>query len=284
MRRLKLAEAPAPTAPGAFTPVPPARRVAKADSSSIELFDGLTAGPPKRTTSIMKPITLWAVVHHLEGSLSLAQAKLALEAGMDGVFLISHDKIDHELPTLATTVKTMRRLDGTALASGINLQSISDPTAAFEVAAAHGLDAVWIDEPGIVAGEARGPALHLARARDLHDGPTKPRVFASVAFKYQPEDPYPAKSARAARALGFTPTTSGLKTGEPPTLDKIRLMGGSGGRELAVASGMAPANVAGFRHLVTDVLVATGVSLDEHHFDPDKLRDFVGAARSASRT
>ncbi|CAN7746319.1 hypothetical protein LJR118_006753 [Acidovorax sp. LjRoot118] len=226
----------------------------------------------------MNTVKVWAVIHHLNGPLTLEQAHLALDAGAYGVFLISHEGADHELPSLATAIKSVRSADGRSLCVGINLLTEKDPTAAFELAAANALDAVWIDEPGIVAGEARAPALKLARARDVFPGSTKPRVFASVAFKYQAEDPTPAKSARAARALGFTPTTSGKATGQPPTVEKIQLMRGTSSLGLAVASGMSPENIASYSGLLSDVLVATGVSLDEHRFDYEKLRAFVHAA------
>lgn len=228
----------------------------------------------------MNTVKVWAVIHHLEESLTLEQAKLASDAGVNGVFLISHDGCDHELPLLAEKIKSWSICHvGDNLSVGINLLTEPDPTVVFEIAAVLDLDAVWIDKPGIFAGEARAPALKLARARDLFPGSARPRVFASVAFKYQPEDPYPAKSARAARALGFTPTTSGTATGQPPTVEKIQQMRGTSSQGLAVASGMSPENVASYSGLLSDVLVATGVSLDEHRFDYEKLRAFVHAAR-----
>ena len=41
------------------------------------------------------------VIHHRCAQLTLEQAELALEGGADGIFLISHDGADAELPALA---------------------------------------------------------------------------------------------------------------------------------------------------------------------------------------
>ena len=104
-------------------------------------------------------------------------------------------------------------------------------------------------------------------------------VFASVAFKYQAEDPNPSLAAQLAQSAGFIPTTSGAGTGKAPTVEKIASMYEATGGLLAVASGMTPENIAQFKPYLSHVLVSTGISKDEYHFDLDKLENFIKFAK-----
>ena len=106
-----------------------------------------------------------------------------------------------------------------------------------------------------------------------------------MAFKYQPVEHDPAAAAQQARDAGFLPTTSGTATGAAPELAKIKAMAaeGPGGPRLAVASGMTAQNVAQFAPHLSAILVATGVSFDEHHFDPGRLDQFVTSVRATAR-
>lgn len=108
-------------------------------------------------------------------------------------------------------------------------------------------------------------------------------VFASVAFKYQPEESNPAQAAAVVRKNGLLPTTSGAGTGMAPTVEKIEGMSAAAGGQLAVASGMDPHNVHQYAKHLSHILVATGVSSDEHHFDEGLLTQFVMAVRYSTQ-
>lgn len=215
------------------------------------------------------------VIHHLDAATTRDQVDLALNAGADGVFLISHDGRDAELLEL---VPKLREACGNFWL-GVNLLSERDPAAAYRMAATAGFDGVWLDYCGVDSLGANVQALHLARSRRRTSlGLRRLDVFASVAFKYQAPEPRPALAALNALTLGFVPTTSGPATGEAPELSKVRAMWDEADGTLAVASGLTPDNVASFAPYLSHALVATGVSRDAHHFDAELLRVFVSRA------
>ena len=87
---------------------------------------------------------------------------------------------------------------------------------------------------------------------------------------------------RNALAAGFIPTTSGSGTGSAPDLEKIVAMSRATGGVLAIASGMTPWNVAQYAPYLSHILVATGIALDEHRIDADKLCLLIANARVAA--
>ena len=223
------------------------------------------------------------VIHHIEPSLSLEQAKLAFELGADGVFLISHQDDDASLIPLA---KQIRQERPTAWL-GINFLSMGLPGAfRLVIDSDVRIDGVWSDRPGVSSEGYETEALHLATYRALLDdaGRPVPSIFASVAFKYQAFENDPGLAAAKALELGFIPTTSGSATGSAPSLSKIEVIRQAIGPEapLACASGMTLDNIEAFAPLLSHVLVATGVSRDEHHFDAQRLEAFIHLARAAS--
>ncbi len=183
------------------------------------------------------------VIHHIAPNLSLEQAKLAFELGADGVFLISHHGDDASLIPLVNQIRQERP---TAWL-GINFLSKGLPDAfALAIDSDVRIDGIWSD-------------------------------------KYQAFEPDPGLAAAKALELSFTPTTSGAATGSAPSLAKIEGIRRAIGPDapLACASGMTLDNIAVFAPLLSHVLVATGVSRDEHHFDARRLETFIHLARSA---
>ena len=225
------------------------------------------------------------VIHHAHMDLSLEQARIALDFGADGVFLISHNNDDASLIPLAARLRKERP---TAWI-GINFLSLN-LTDAFQQVAGSGvrIDGLWTDRPGVSSSGYDTEALHLATRRaSLEDaGQPVPSIFASVAFKYQAPDPNPGQAAAKALELNFIPTTSGSATGSAPALSKIEgIREAIGmGHPLACASGMTVDNIASFAPLLSHILVATGVSLDEHHFDPPLLEAFIRLARASRQS
>lgn len=219
---------------------------------------------------------IYPVIHHLNQDLSIAQARLAHDAGADGVFLISHHGQNNALPHTGSKIKDLLPPD---FKIGVNFLGW-DPVTAFGVAEMSGMDMLWLDAPGVSSSglSAQGQHLvdHIRQHTDRDDDPLE--IFASVAFKYQPPEPIPSAAAALARNLGFIPTTSGPATGVAPDVQKVADMFGQAG-PLAVASGMTADNVAPFVPYLSHILVATGVSIDDHHFDFEQLCRFVGTAR-----
>lgn len=222
------------------------------------------------------------VIHHISRDVTMDQAWLATVAGADGVFLISHHGEDAELLELAGPVRNISGRPA-QFHVGVNLLGEHSPVTAFRRARDAGFDSVWMDRAGVDGAGAGNPALAVARLRQqmLH-GERPIEVFAGVAFKYQADEPDPVQAARNAQTLGFVPTTSGSATGHAPLLEKVEAMSRATGRRLAVASGLTPDNIAGFAPHLSHALVATGVSVDAHHFDFELLSAFVARARACS--
>ncbi|WP_137917197.1 BtpA/SgcQ family protein [Hydrogenophaga sp. 2FB] len=211
------------------------------------------------------------VLHYLDTETTIAQVHLARKCGADGIFLIDHNGDDDNLLTVASLVK----LTFTGFPVGINLLSRSAAYAA-RSAKDLGLDMVWADSMGVSSAGLTSSGLQL---RDMAAQAPELTFFASVAFKYQPVESDPAEAARQARSAGFVATTSGTQTGVPPSLEKIRQMSEAAGGKLAIASGMTPENIAQYAPFLSHVLVSTGISVDDSHFDELKLKALIRAAR-----
>lgn len=211
---------------------------------------------------------VYPVIHHLDWQTTYVQATLALDAGADGVFLISHRGDDLDLLEIAVTLKAQH-----SKFVGINFLGHDAPSALL-LAAGIKIDGMWCDAPGV---SSTGITLLGSRLRHLHNAlrPVAPQVFASVAFKYQPTELNPAEAAINAAGFGYIPTTSGPGTGQAPDLEKIQLMSEAVHGNLAIASGMTPENVSQFLPYVKYFLVATGISKDENHFDPIRMQEFI---------
>lgn len=212
------------------------------------------------------------VIHYRDRLLALQEADLAFRAGADGVFLISHNDKDDELPAVAQAIKHRHP----SKQVGVNLLS-QDPLSALRCAEQFDLDMVWADSPGVTSAGWTPTGAELAAY--LRSG-SRVTFFGSVAFKYQLHEPEPGRAAALAALNHMLPTTSGAATGSAPSVTKVRTMSEAlSGGPLAVASGMTCANVSDYLPYVTHFLVATGVSLDMHHFDEAALADFVSLVR-----
>lgn len=217
---------------------------------------------------------IYPVIHFLNPGLVLEQVALVQRVGASGVFLISHLGDDAALMEVARQAKALHP----NLPVGVNLLSKRALEAA-TLALAAGLDMAWSDEPVVNAAGLAGQGAQLQALLGTVGAPFE--FFASVAFKYRAPEPDPVGAAAQALAAGFVPTTSGAATGRAPEEQKIRTMSGATGGRLAVASGMTPDNVAAYAPLLSHILVATGVSFDEHHFDPARLALLIDRAKGA---
>lgn len=213
-----------------------------------------------------QPPQVWPVIHLSTPKAALRNAELAHACGATGVFLISMDGNDDAIDPVAVEVK--RRFP--SLKVGINYLSL--PThIALPRSIALGADATWDDAPG-VRSDGLGSLVEQAIVPVLKSNPGH-LYFASVAFKYQPVDEDPPRAAELAAGLGMIPTTSGLRTGEPPTAAKLLSMRRAvGDGPLAVASGIDADNAYELGRFLTHILVSTGISSSFHDFDEQLLR------------
>lgn len=219
---------------------------------------------------------IYPVIHFLDRETTIDQVAIARRAGATGVFLISHLGNDNELVNVAWEIKQANQ----GFPIGINLLSKS-AIIATEKALEADLDMVWADDMGVDSNGLSTSGEYISRFAEINP---QVRFFASVAFKYRPVDPLPALAAEKALHAGFIPTTSGAATGLPPSVKRIATMSKAVGGTLAVASGMTPENVASFAPYLSHILVATGISIDEHHIDEAKLRGLIANASAGIAT
>lgn len=213
---------------------------------------------------------LYPVIHQLTQETSLSEATIAYEAGVDGVFLISHGGSDHDLIEPAQIIKQRYP----TMKVGINCLGMSAQDA-LETAISAKLDMVWVDDCGVRSDSISSFVEPLIKMHNLY--PID--LFGSVAFKYQKEDSNPAEAARRAADFGMIPTTSGSGTGSAPEVEKIKSMqlglSGNETKVLALASGMTPDNIDLFLPWATHFLVSTGISKDFYHLDKTLLTNMV---------
>lgn len=207
----------------------------------------------------MKP-QVYPVIHYLSDTIALEQAAIAHNCGSHGVFLISHAGQDDCLAPLALVIKKRFHCK-----VGINYLT-DGALLAIDDAKTYGLDMVWSDTCGVSSNGFEPLAYRIEE--EIKN--SKIDFFGSVAFKYQSYEAQPAKAAHNAKSLGFIPTTSGQATGEAPEIEKIISMA-----PVAIASGMTAQNIDIFKPYLSHILVSTGISLDEHHFCPEKLKQFM---------
>lgn len=204
------------------------------------------------------------VIHYLDDAQALRNARIAYEAGCEGIFLIHMEGRNELLWTAGAQMKQ----NWPAWLVGINHLGIAAHTA-IEANIAAGFDMTWTDEQithsAAPIEQAETALAAVGKAR--HD------VFVGVAFKHQQAEPDPGKAARKALEYGFIPTTSGPATGIAATQEAIDDLRDAIGPDapFAIASGITPANIRLFAPQLTHVLVATGISSSFYEFDAEKL-------------
>jgi predicted TIM-barrel enzyme len=215
---------------------------------------------------------IYPVIHYIDRDTAFTEAQKAISACVDGIFLISHRGDDMDLLSVACAIK----IKHPKLPVGVNFLS-RDALEATIMARKFGLPMVWSDDAGV---DSKGLTdMGISMQAQKVAGADGFDVFASVAFKYRPHESNPELAAKNALEGGFIPTTSGSGTGSAPELAKIVSMSHATGGLLAVASGMTPENVAEYAPYLSHILVATGVAMDEHRMDVEKLKLLIANSR-----
>jgi hypothetical protein len=222
---------------------------------------------------------VYPVIQVGDANQALAQAAIAFDHDVAGVFLIDHDR---DVDRLARCITVVRDAYPTAFL-GANLVRTAPAEALRTLAADSGsappLDALWTDDAGLRTGLPDQAVINgLAQARadlawnGLH--------FGGVAFKYQafvPDEDLPALG-RLARQHCDVPTTSGPGTGRAISVKRLRLLRkGLGDHPLALASGVTVENLPQVAPFITHVLVSTGISHDGG-ICPSRLSALLAAA------
>lgn len=239
-------------------------------SGPINQYSNYNLEALKQSSAVVSPrkAVVWAVVHIFNKEQGLAEAAVAANAGADGVFFINHhgdDDLTHSLALLFKDAYPHMRV-------GVNFLSLS-PLDAVSIAIQNDICNVWLDNAGV--NTSMTDFSLLGSIRDKIRSTPGLMVFGGVAFKYQRQENNPVEAVKLAERHGVIPTTSGAGTGIAADLCKIETMGGTSTFGLAIASGLDVDNIDDYLPYIKHAIVATGVSVDEHHFDKEKLKAFV---------
>jgi len=213
---------------------------------------------------------LLPVIHVSDEAQALEQVAIATEAEVDGVWLINHAIDATDLWRVFHAV----RARNPGLWIGLNFLDLTPLEAMHHVT--DDVDGLWCDDGDVGEtgpGKQAQAVWRLKKSRDW-----KGQLFGGVAFKGQREVTDWAAAARHAAPLMDVVTTSGPATGVAASLHKIRWMSSEAPR-LAIASGITPGNVLAYLPWVQYLLVATGISRDFHHLDPEKTSTLAGIVR-----
>lgn len=204
------------------------------------------------------------VIHVVDKEQTLRNVAIAAWAEADGIFLINHNIHAGELISVFRAVK--KKIPN--LWIGINFLDLRREDS-IATTVNIGADGLWTDDAGVYEGMIRKP---ITRNELL--GQWKGFYFGGVAFKYQREVKDVASVARLSMEAVDVITTSGVRTGTAPNVDKILTMKKAiGDFPLAIASGITVENVEDFLPFCDCFLVATGISFSHTELDPEKTQE-----------
>lgn len=220
------------------------------------------------------------VIHVENKEQATDQTKTALDYGADGVFLINH-YINYS--KLFKIYKEIRRLFNTWI--GINCLDL-EPIQTIK-RMPNDVDGLWVDDTHIYEELGYDNQEYAKEVLDtIHDIGWKGLYFGGVAFKYQKKVKDLVKTTKIACKYIDIITTSGIGTGIPPKVKKIKVMSKivhKNHKKIAIASGITPENIK--RYKSADIfMVATGISYDFTHFNPQLIRELKFQIRNRSET
>jgi hypothetical protein len=216
------------------------------------------------------------VIHVETEPQALRNAKIAYDAGADGVFLINHSISWREL--LVIHGKVADRFPGWWI--GVNCLDLT-PLQVFGQVSRR-VSGIWVDNAMIKEDREDQPdaeAVLESQRQNNWSG----LYFGGVAFKYQRQVDDLVSAATIAKRYMDVVTTSGLGTGQAAKMQKIlTLKEILGEYPLAIASGITPGNIRDYLPFSDCYLVATGISTTFVDFDPGLVRCLIDTIHSWS--
>lgn len=200
------------------------------------------------------------VIHHIDENTTLNNAKLCSTYNAYGIFLISMDAINNDLPYLAKLIKEKYP----NLKVGINLLGETAYNSV-QKSIEFNLDMTWSDNPIISNNKLHSDVNSIFNYLKNYKNHL---FFNSVGFKYQNIDNSLENSCFISNLNGFITTTSGEATGVAANLEKIKLMKNALKESpLAIASGLSCENISDYINYCDYGLISTGISKDYYNFD-----------------
>ena len=222
------------------------------------------------------------VIHVLDREHVLRNIRVAVRAGVPGVFLINHDFPVREFIPIIRDV----RKSAPNVWIGVNFLAMAGRDAFPILGRLHAdnctIDAYWADDARIDERVEHQTEAEVARRVYSACG-WNGLYFGGVAFKKQREvrrEDFES-AARIAASYMDVVTTSGAATGHAADVGKVSgFRKGVGDRPLALASGVTPENVSDYTTLVDCFLVATGINYagDFYNIDSGRLDELMAIA------
>lgn len=218
-----------------------------------------------------KPRVLLPVIHPVSRLKAITAARVAVDAGAPGVFLV--DQGASEADVLMYVMDLRDRFP--ELWIGVNLLTRQPVEALIKARqeCAGVISGIWADDAGInehaLFNEQPEPCRMLTAKMQLA---WSGLYFGGVAFKYKRQVDHDDLGSAAARAAHYMDVvcTSGPETGKPASIEKIKAMHaglGDGATSFAVASGITVDNVKTYLPYVDAYLVGTGIEKEFGVFD-----------------
>jgi 3-keto-L-gulonate-6-phosphate decarboxylase len=223
-------------------------------------------------------VAMLAVIHLSSRDQGVTQAKLAFDAGADGVFLIDHSR---RWPAVAEAADAL--FDATGGWVGVDALDLTASESMSAFLTQRSVKGVWVDNAGT---DERSDDQPLADAIDDIRRNWDGVYFDGTAFEYQRAVTDLVRAGAVAAGHMDVVCTSGSGTGTAPDEDHVRQLAlGAGRVPVAVASGVNVANVGGLaRAGARAFLVASSIAATFDTLDPERTRalaDAVHATKAA---
>ena len=210
----------------------------------------------------------YTVIHVEDLEQTLINADYAYSNGADGIFLINHAVSTGMLLNIYQNVRKKYLHNWI----GLNFLGL-DADEAMQILP-EDADGLWTDNAEIdESGNNIFPWEWYVKFKKTHP---ESSYFGGVAFKYQRHVENLESAAEKAAACMDVICTSGAGTGVAASIEHVqRLSTAKGKRQLALASGVTPENIADFLPYADCFLVATGISKSFRMLDPDKVKELA---------
>lgn len=214
------------------------------------------------------------VIHVVDRENALKNAEIAIEANVDGIFLISHGYFNHE--SLISLGKEIKQLYP-QLWIGYNFLDLKTKHV-FETLDNLNFfpDGIWIDNSmvGITGLENDLEHSNEQLNKYIRNG-FSGIYFGGVAFKYQKQPYSLSEACKESNGRMDVITTSGKGTGLAADINKIKTMHKTSSEihmPLAIASGIDISNVDEFLPYIDAFLVSSSISINHRDLDMEKTK------------
>lgn len=197
------------------------------------------------------------VIHMVNQNQVMTNIITCIECGIEKVFLINHAVSINDLIKCALKVYT----EHPKLWVGINmLGSTTEDALASEIT----VDGLWCDA-----------TISPQRAKEYRN--FRGMFFGGLAFKYQPQPSDLKLACEEATLATDVATTSGVGTGRPADVQKIKdIRKFLGDHPMAIASGVSAQNIDNYKGLADYLLVASSITSSSEMIIKDKLIELKG--------